>query len=116
MPPRPQDQAGIHRRLVQGIASKAVGTAIIVQRTNSARAGFLLFWSPDQYGVWLAVFSDQFLPACSAWNQTSRWLSQELFTTCFCITSSASLFVPLPNAEQVDPVSLTPQTTSFLFR
>lgn len=39
-PPRPQDQAGIHLRLVQGIAGKAVGTAIIVRRTNSARAGF----------------------------------------------------------------------------
>ena len=39
-PPRPQDQVGIHRRFVQGIAGKAVGTTIIVRRTNSARAGF----------------------------------------------------------------------------
>ena len=60
-PPRPQDQAGIHRRLVQGIAGKAVGTAIIVRRTNSARVGFSIVLKsrpirPLAHGFFRSIF------------------------------------------------------------
>jgi O-antigen/teichoic acid export membrane protein len=56
-PPRPQDQAGIHRRLVQGIAGKAVGTAILFGEQILLVPVFLLFWSPGQYGDWLVLLS-----------------------------------------------------------
>jgi hypothetical protein len=58
--PRPQSQAGIHRRLVQGIAGKAVDTAIIFGEQILLVPDFLLFWSQEQYGDWLVVFSDNF--------------------------------------------------------
>ena len=48
---------GIHRRLVQGVAGKAVGTAIIFGEQILLVPVFLLFWSPGQYGDWLVLLS-----------------------------------------------------------
>ena len=55
--PTPQNKAGIHRRLVQGVAGKAVGTAIIFGEQILLVPVFLLFWSPGQYGDWLVLLS-----------------------------------------------------------
>tara|TARA_Y100001936_G_scaffold254181_1_gene326743 strand:- start:13590 stop:15173 length:1584 start_codon:yes stop_codon:yes gene_type:complete len=55
--PSPQTQAGIHRRLVQGFAGKAIGTAIIFGEQILLVPIFLLFWSPTVYGDWLVLLS-----------------------------------------------------------
>lgn len=56
-PPNPQQQAGIHRRLIQGIAGKAVGTVIILGEQILLVPVFLLFLSPTEYGDWLVLLS-----------------------------------------------------------
>ena len=56
-PPGSQNQEGIHRRLVQGVAGKAVGTAIIFGEQILLVPVFLLFWTPGQYGDWLVLLS-----------------------------------------------------------
>ncbi len=58
-PPNLQEQAGIHRRLIQGVAGKAVGTAIILGEQILLVPVFLLFWSPTQYGDWLVLLSTE---------------------------------------------------------
>jgi O-antigen/teichoic acid export membrane protein len=56
-PPHPQDQAGIHRRLVHGIAGKTFGTVINFGEQILLVPLFLAFWTPAQYGDWLVLLS-----------------------------------------------------------
>ena len=56
-PPSPQNKAGIHRRLVQGIAGKTFGTIINFGEQILLVPLFLAFWTPAQYGDWLVLLS-----------------------------------------------------------
>jgi O-antigen/teichoic acid export membrane protein len=55
--PRPQGQAGIHRRIAIGIASKAMGVGLVFGEQLFLVPVFLLYWGPEKYGDWLTLFS-----------------------------------------------------------
>ncbi len=55
--PPPHGQAGIHRRLVQGWASKGLALAIAVAEQVLLVPVFLFFWGPALYGDWLVIAS-----------------------------------------------------------
>tara|TARA_R110000787_G_scaffold8786_11_gene30152 strand:+ start:1196 stop:2785 length:1590 start_codon:yes stop_codon:yes gene_type:complete len=55
--PAAQGQAGIHRRIATGIASKIVSIGLVFGEQLMLVPVFLLYWGPEKYGHWLALFS-----------------------------------------------------------
>lgn len=52
-----QGQAGIHRRIATGIASKVVSIGLVFGEQLMLVPVFLLYWGPEKYGHWLVLFS-----------------------------------------------------------
>lgn len=55
--PAAQGQAGIHRRIIAGAASKAVSICLTFGEQLMLVPVFLLYWGPEKYGAWLTLFS-----------------------------------------------------------